>query len=52
MKAKSNGAVMAYKKDHSGFMSFDFYGQYVKRMIRKKDGIHYFSHIDESCEKH
>ncbi len=33
MKAKSNGSVVAYKKDHSGFMIFDFYGQYVKRLM-------------------
>jgi len=41
-------AGLGYKNGHTGFMIFDDKGQYVRGMIRQKDGVHYSSYVDEN----
>ena len=41
-------AGLGFMNGNSGFMIFDDNGQYVRGMIRQKDGVHYFSYVDEN----
>ena len=41
-------AGLGYKEGNTGFMIFDDKGQYVRGIIRQKDGVHYSSYVDEN----
>jgi len=41
-------AGLGFKAGNTGVMIFDDNGQYVRGMIRQKNGIHYSSYVDEN----
>jgi len=36
------------KDGNTGVVIYDDNGQYVRGMIRQKNGVHYFSYVDEN----
>jgi hypothetical protein len=42
---------LGYKDGNTGLAIFDDSGQYVRGMIRKKDGVHYSYYVDENCKE-
>ena len=40
-------AGIGFKEGNTGVVLYDDTGQYVRGIIRQKDGIHYFSYVDE-----
>jgi hypothetical protein len=41
-------AALGFKEGNTGVMLYDDKGQYVRGMIRQKNGTHYFSYVDEN----
>jgi hypothetical protein len=41
-------AGMGFKDGDTGVIIYDDHGKYVRGMIRQKNGIHYFSYVDEN----
>jgi hypothetical protein len=39
---------LGFKEGNTGVMIFDDNGQYVRGMIRQKNGTHYSSYVDEN----
>jgi hypothetical protein len=44
-------AGIGFKEGNSGVVLYDETGQYVRGMIRQKDGLHYFSYMDDSGQE-
>lgn len=41
-------AGLGFKNGDTGVMIYDDHGEYVRGMIRQKNGVHYSSHVDEN----
>jgi hypothetical protein len=41
-------AGLGFNGGNAGVMLYDYNGQYVRGMIRQKNGTHYFSYVDEN----